>query len=134
MDIIQCLIASDGVHVGVQPVPHAEIIAFERQALPLCKRMYHLRLGVECGHIKGNGALHTVKVVIQSGCAGDEQRCRDPLKVQRGGKFALKGTLDMLNGTLGIVFIQHRAVSGRDRDAVHGQPPCRRCIIESPKL
>ena len=90
MQIIQCFITPDRVHVRIKPLSRMEIIAVKRHALPFCKRMHHLRLGLRAGNIKAYGAFHTVQVVVKAALRLHEQRRCNALKAQRARKPILK--------------------------------------------
>ncbi|MPN56219.1 hypothetical protein SDC9_203905 [bioreactor metagenome] len=64
MQVIQRLVAADGVHVGHKALARPESIAAKRIALPFGKRLHHLAVAARCGDIKGNRTFHAVQVVV----------------------------------------------------------------------
>ena len=52
MEVIHAFVAADGVHIGDKPLAGTEAVARKRVALPLCQRMYHLRLDADIGNVK----------------------------------------------------------------------------------
>ena len=73
MNVVQILVAADGVHVGDKSLVHFEIVALEGETFPLGERMDHLRVGVDGGNVEGNGTLGAAQIVIQTGRAEDEE-------------------------------------------------------------
>ena len=123
VEVVQLLVASDGVHIGVQAAAHVEIIALQRQALPLGQRMHHLALGAHGRHVEADGALHAVQVVVQAGLSPHEQRRGHAAQVQRVRQLHLEVVLDKLNGQLGVEGVQRRRVAVWDHNAVHEPSP-----------
>ncbi len=66
MEIVGLLIPPDGVHIGVEPLPHGELVAVERHALPLGQGVDHLGVPPGGGNIKSDRPLHTVEVVVEA--------------------------------------------------------------------
>ena len=60
MEVVDLLVAADGVHIGKQALADVELIALQRQPLPLRKRMDDLRLGVYVGNVKTDRPLVAV--------------------------------------------------------------------------
>ena len=119
MDVVQRFVPADGVHVGVQAISNGEIVALEGEALPFCQRMHHLSVHAHGGNVKGHRPLVAVQVIVQAGAFGDEQGRGDALQVQRLGKFLLERLLDIGNGALGVVGVQHRLVVFGNVNFVH---------------
>ena len=61
VDIVGFLIPADGVHVGINPLPHLKTVFFQSVTFPLCKGVYNFgRSLVLLTDGKGDRALHTV--------------------------------------------------------------------------
>ena len=93
MEIVQFLVPADGVHVGVQPLPHRELVAVEGQALPLGQGVDHLGVPPRVGHVEGHRALHAVEVVVQAGGRLHKQGGGHPAQVERTAQIVLKQAL-----------------------------------------
>ena len=81
--------------------------------------MHHLSVHAHGGNVKGHRPLVAVQVIVQAGAFGDEQGRGDALQVQRLGKFLLERLLDIGNGALGVVGVQHRLVVFGNVNFVH---------------
>ena len=119
VEVVHLLVAADGVHVGEQALAGLEVIALQRQALPLGQGVHHLTGGAHIGDIKGNRALHAVEVVVQTGILLHEQRSGNPAQIQRLPQIHLKIALDELDSPLHLIGGQRRLVAGRDRQFAH---------------
>ena len=119
VEIVHLLVAADGVHIGEQALAGLEVVALQRQTLPLGQRVYHLAGGTHVGNVERNGALHAVEVIVQTGTLLHEQGSGDPAQIQRLPQIHLKIALDELNGPLHLVGGQRRLVAGRDRQFAH---------------
>ena len=119
VEVVHLLVAADGVHVGEQALAGLEVIALQRQALPLGQGVHHLTGGAHIGDIKGNRALHAVEVVVQTGILLHEQRSGNPAQIQRLPQIHLKIALDELDSPLHLIGGQRRFVAGRDRQFAH---------------
>jgi len=94
VQVIQLLVAADGVHVGVNALAGMDVVAVERHALPLGQRMNDLRVCVRARNIESDRAFHAVEVVVQAGIRLDEQRRGHAAQIQFAGKRILKHALD----------------------------------------
>ena len=74
MEIVERLVAANGVHVRIQSAPLAEAIPVQRIALPLCERMHHLGIQPCARRVKAYRPLHAVQVIVQTVRGIDEQR------------------------------------------------------------
>ena len=119
VEIVQLLVPADGVHVGVESGALLELIPFQGQTLPLGQGVDHLTLGPHIGDVKGDGAFHTVEVVVQSGGAVHKQGGGDPVQVQPHGEIVLKIGVDQLNGPLELVVGQGHLVAGGNGEFAH---------------
>ena len=119
VDIIQFLIPTDGVHIGIQSLAGLKAVAEKRQALPLGQRMDDLRLPPDIRHIKGDGALHAVQIVIEARGSFHKQRGRDTAEVQIAAQRILKQPLDQTDGFLGIVQRKTAVVPLRNEYLAH---------------
>ena len=93
MEIIQLLIPADGVHVGVQPLAHGELVAVQGHALPLGQGVDHLGVPARVGHVEGHGPLHAVQIVVQAGGRLHKQGGGHPAQVERTAQIVLKQAL-----------------------------------------
>jgi len=122
VDVVQLLIAADGVHIGIEALAHAEIIAFEGIALPLGQGMHHLALLAHGGHIEGDGALKAVEVIVHAGGFLDKQRSGYAAQIQRVGKLLLEIVLDEFDGHLHFIDAEGTSVAFGDKYLVHFLP------------
>ena len=119
VEVVHLLVAADGVHVGEQALAGLEVVALQRQTLPLGQGVYHLPVCAHIGNIKGNRALHAVQVVVQAGIFLYEQGSGNTAQIQRLPQIHLKIALDELNGALHLIGGQRRLVPGGDRQLAH---------------
>ena len=119
MEIVGLLIPPDGVHIGVEPLPHGELVAVERHALPLGQGVDHLGVPPGGGNIKSDRPLHTVEVVVEAGGCLHKQGGGYPAQVQRAAQRVLKKTLEQADGLLGVVEVETGSVPLGDVGLVH---------------
>ena len=121
MDIIGFLIPADGVHIRVKAFSHGETVGLQGLPLPLGQGVdnFHGRAGFQ--HIEGDGAFHTVQVIIQTAFRRDHDGRGNTGKIQGLGQFLFEKVLDELNGDLCIAQIQNRVIVLGDNE-VHGEP------------
>ena len=113
MEIVGLLIPPDGVHIGVEPLPHGELVAVERHALPLGQGVDHLGVPAGGGDVKGDGAFHPVQVVVEAGGGLHEQGGGDPAQMEVAAQGVLKDPLEQADGLLGVIEVeQGRVVVG----------------------
>ena len=119
MDIIQRFVPADGVHIGVEALIGAKAVAVQRQPLPFGQRMDHLCIPADIGDVKGDGALHTVQIIVQAGGRFHKKRRRDTTEVQIAAEGILEHTLDKADGFLGIVKGKTTAIALWDKNPTH---------------
>ena len=85
MEVIQLLVSTNGVHVGVDAVARLNVIFGQGQALPFSQRVYHLCLSVaQILYWEGHGALHAVEVVVYAETFQHKQGSCDAAQPQFG--------------------------------------------------
>ena len=57
VEIVERLVAADGVHIGIQPFVHLKAVLFERQPLPFGEGVHDLPLLADGGDVEGDGAF-----------------------------------------------------------------------------
>eukprot|EP00965_Chrysotila_dentata_P260293 6213851-Pleurochrysis_carterae.AAC.3 len=92
---VDVIIAAQAAHVGHKALAGRELIVVERPPLPLGERERDLELDVlEVARSEGGRTLNTVKIVVEAGVLGEEQRRRDALQVDVLLELLLEGRLD----------------------------------------
>ena len=119
--MIQLLIPSDSVHIGVQALTYLKLIAFQRQTLPLGQGMDHLGVVTDAVDVKSNGPLNAVQVIVQAGGGGYEQGGRDAVEPQTACQFIFKQALQQADRLLGFVNGQQGGISLRNGDGFHSK-------------
>ncbi len=119
MEVVHLLVAADGVHIGEQTLAGLEVVALQRQTLPLGQRMHHLSLCAHIGDIKGHGALHAVEVIVQTRILIHKQGSGNAPQIQRLPQIHLEIALDELDCALHLIGRQRRFVPSRDRHFAH---------------
>ena len=122
VEVVEGLVAADGVHIGDEAVAGEEVVALERVALPLGQGLHHLALRAHRGHVEAYGTLIAVEVVVQTGGFLHEKRGGDPLQIQGVAQISQEIVLDEFNGPLGLVDGQRIFVTLGDVAAVHDTP------------
>ncbi len=111
MQVVEFLVAADGVHVRVNAVARADPVAADRHALPLGKRLHDLCVClIHIQNGKVDCAFHTVQVVIQSTLRCDEQRCGYTAQVETISQLLLEVVLDLFDRTLRLHVVQKRRI------------------------
>ena len=76
VDVIDVIVRTDGVHVGVKTCSRSEPVVRKRHALPLCKALDDLHRGlVHIADVETHRPLHSVEVIVDSAIRLHEQ-CR----------------------------------------------------------
>ena len=121
MEVVYLFVAADGIHIGKQALADVELVALQRQPLPLRKRMDDLRLGVYVGNVKTDRPLVAVQVIVQAGGLLHEQRRGHAAQIERVGQIRLEIALDEFDRALQFVDGQGGAVALWDEDLAHGE-------------
>ena len=119
VQVVQFLVAADGVHVSHQALAGAEAVLVQGVTFPFSQAVHHLSLLVQAGDIKGDWALHTVQVVVQAAALHDEQGSGHALQVQGHADLFLKDGLDQADGFLCVIQAQQALVVFRQSDLAH---------------
>ena len=119
MQVVQLLVAADGVHIGHNALTGAEAVLVQGIALPLSQTVDDLGLFVQAGHIELDRALHTVQIVVQAAALHDEQGSGHALQVQGHADLFLKDGLDQADGFLCVIQAQQALVVFRQSDLAH---------------
>ena len=119
MHIIQVLIPSDRVHIGIKAGSGRETIPAECHPLPFCQRMDDLNISLELQNIKPDRAFHPVEVVVQAGLGAHKKRRRNTGKRKRLRQFPLEGILGQLNCNLGFHDVELGKIVGRQNQIFH---------------
>ena len=103
VEVVQLLVAANGVHVAHDALAHVEVVALERIALPFRQRLHDLGIRRDGGNVESDGSLHAVQVVVESRGGVNDQRCRHPYEVERRAELGDKHVLDAFDGALRVV-------------------------------
>ena len=111
VQVVELLVAADGVHVGVDALAGAIAVLAQRHALPLGKRLDHLDVLLgRPRHVEAHGTLHAVEVVVEAGALEHEERRRHAGQIHLAPQFALERVTNVLDcllrladGHLGVV-------------------------------
>ncbi len=119
VEIVEFLVSTDGVHVGVKSFSDTEPVITERHALPLGEGLNDLRLCSGVLDVEGDLAFITVQVIVQAGGCLKKQRRGNAVKLQGGGQRISKLALDDTDRLLGIILRKKRMISVRNNDMTH---------------
>ena len=119
MDIIQALVAADGVHIRHQALAGVEIIPLEGVALPFGQGVDDLTLRADGGDVKADRALVAVEIIIQARGFFYKKRGGDTLEIERMAQIALEISLNKLNRALCFIDCQRILIAGRNITLVH---------------
>ena len=118
MDVIDRLIAADGVHISVKSVPDFKFVAGKRHALPFRQGLNDLRVAADSRNIKADRAFDSVQIIVQAGFFGDEQRGSDTLQMQACGELILEGVFYVGDGSLNLVNVQRWLITLRNSNVM----------------
>ena len=119
VEVVHLLVAADGVHIGEQTLAGLEVVALQRQTLPLGQGMHHLALCAHIRDIEGHRALHAIEVIVQTRILLHEQGSRNAPQIERLPQIHLEIALDELDCALHLIGRQRRFVPSRDRHFAH---------------
>ena len=128
MEVVHLFVAADGVHIGEQALADIELVALERQTLPLGEALHDLRVVVDVGDIEADGALHAVEVIVQTGIFFHEEGSGNAAQIERVAQVDLKITLDEFNGALHLVNVQRRVIVGGNVGLAHCRFTPSKCL------
>ena len=120
VQVVQFLIGTNGIHVGIYSVSRLHMVVGKRHPLPFCERMHHLRRGV--AHIlyrETHGALHSVQVVVDAESLHNEQRRRNASQLQFRGKVHLEEFLYHLDSMLRLFHVEKSLICFRFYQIAH---------------
>ena len=104
VNIIRILIPADGAHICVEAFADVEAVLLQGVALPFCQGMNDLGgTLILLLDAEGNGALHTVQIVVQSGFRRNEERSGDTQQIELISQRLLEKVFDSLDGYLGVI-------------------------------
>ena len=103
MQVVQVLVRTEGVHVGVDAASGPDAELAELEPFPFGEGMHNFGfLFVQTLDGEGDGPLHGVQVVVDAGSGKDHDGCGDAQKRQLGGQVALEHVFYGLDGFLGV--------------------------------
>ena len=125
MQVVDDLIAADGVHIRIDAFVHFKAIALQRHALPFGQRMNDLHIAFDIPDIESDRTLHAVEVIVEPAVLADEQRRRYTHQVQMIRQPAFKQILHIFDGNLRRDVIQFVFIIMREDQSsfVHGFSP-----------
>ena len=121
MNIIGNFIPADSIHICIKAFAYRKTIGFESLALPFGQGVHNLHGGAGFQHVEGDGAFHTVQVIIQTAFRRDHDGGGNAGEVQGFGQFLFEEVFNELDGNLCVAQIQDRVVVLGDNE-VHGEP------------
>jgi hypothetical protein len=102
VDVVQFLIATDGVHVGIQTLAGLESIGTQGITLPFCQRVDDLHIAAHIFNVKLYGTLYTAEVVVKTAGQGYVEGGGNALQIQGNGQIPLEIIFNHLDALLRI--------------------------------
>ena len=104
MEVVQVLVGTEGVHVGIDAAARGDTQFREFQALPFGQGVHDLGLLlVQAPDRKADGALDAVQVVVDTCSGEDRHRRRDAQERELGGEVVLEHVFHGLDGLFGLL-------------------------------
>ena len=120
VQVVQLLVGTDGVHVGIDAVARLHLVLRQRQTLPLRQRVNHLGTGVaQILDGERDGTLHPVQVVVDAQTLQHEQRRRHTAQTQLRGQVLLEKLLNQFNTLLRLLHVQQTGIFLRFNQLTH---------------
>ena len=110
MDVVDFLVAADGVHIGVKAPALVESVPLESETLPLREGVDDLRLGPDGRDVEGDGSFVPVEIVVETGVLSYEKRRGNALERKRVAERVAEYYFDEFDGALRIVTVEARRV------------------------
>ena len=83
VNVIQFLIGTYGIHIGIYAITGFETVLRQCQSFPFCKRMHNFRLHIaKILYRKLDRTFSSVKVVVDTRARRNKQRTRNTMQVQ----------------------------------------------------
>ena len=120
MEVIEFLVGTDGIHIGIDTIARLYLVLCQRETLPFSQRVHHLGLGVaQILDGETHRSLHTIQVVINAQSLQHEERCRHAAQPQLRRKVLLKEILDQFDTLLRLFCVEQRLVHHGLNDLSH---------------
>ena len=115
VEVVHLLVAADGVHVGEEALAGVELVALQRQPLPLGQRMHHLRRWrVRPGISKVTGRSTPFRLSFRPEFSSTNRGAETRRRFSAFAQIRLEIALDKLDGALHFIDGQRRTVALRD--------------------
>ena len=99
MEVVQVLVGTQGVHVGIDAAARGDAELGQFQPLPLREGMDHFRRPlVQAPDGEADGPLHTVQVIVDTRSGQDRHGSGHAQQCELGGQVVLEHVLDGLDG------------------------------------
>ena len=96
-----------------------ELVALQGQTLPLGQGVDHHGGVLYTADIKGDGALHAVEIVVQTGGGGHKEGGGYPVQAQGAAQAVLKQALEQADGLLSLINAEQGGVPLRNGGTFH---------------
>ena len=104
MEVVQFLVGTQGVHVGIDATARGNAQLSELQALPLREGVHDLGLLlVQAADRKADRALDAVQVIVDARSGQDRHRRRHAQERELGGEVVLEHVFHGLDGLFGLL-------------------------------
>ena len=114
MEIVEFLVGTYGVHIGINAISRFDIVLGERESLPFSKRVHHLGLGIaKVFDGERHCTLHAVEIVVDTESLKHEQWCCHSAKTEFSREILLEELLYLLDAMLGLYHIEQGLVTLR---------------------
>ena len=111
VQVVQLLISTDSVHIGIDTIARLNLVLCQTQALPFSQRVYHLGLGItQILDGEAHRALHTIQVVVNTQSFQHKQWCCYTSQSQFCRQVLLKELFYQFNTLFRLLHIQQRFV------------------------
>ena len=112
MQVVELFISTNSIHIGVYSVVRFYLVLSKRETLPLGKGMYNLSfLVAKVFDREGNGAFHTVKVIIDAEALEHEEWSCDTTETEFRTNILLEELLDKFDSLFRLLHVKQRLVS-----------------------
>lgn len=120
MYVVEFLIRTDGIHVGIDAIPLLNMIVSEYHTFPLGEGVYDFRLTVtEVFYREGDRSLHAIEVVVKSRALKYEEGGGDSAETQLGAEILLEEVFDVVDAHFGLTEIEQGFIAFRDEEIGH---------------
>ena len=120
VQIVQFLVGTDGIHVGIDAIAALYLILGQRQSLPLGQRVNHLGTGIaQILDGEGDSTLHAIQIVVDAQPLQHKEGGRHTTQTQFSAEVSLKKLFYQFDTLLRLTHVEQALIAYRLNNLAH---------------